>query len=133
MKDSVFTKIINGDIPCIKVYEDEDTMAIMDIFPVQEGMVVVFPKKQIRNVEDLDDNTAAKVMQTVHKIMKALRKQYPDATKIAVQVAGFQTPDHAHFTVYPANTVEEFHAPSPTAATDRATLEPLAQSLRNKL
>jgi len=133
MQDSVFTKIIKGDIPSHKVYEDEHTMAIMDIFPIQPGMVVVFPKEQVANFEDLSEETAGAVMSTTHKIMKALRKLYPDKAKIALQIAGFQTPDHAHMTVYPAANAEEYHAKPPTAEPDHDKLEAQAEKLRSKL
>src|SRR5688572_12909047 len=68
MVDSVFTKIINGDIPSHKVYEDELVLAFMDINPVQPGMILVIPKKQIDHFTDLPDEDYQAVMAAVKKI-----------------------------------------------------------------
>jgi len=132
-KDSVFTKIINGEVPAQKVYEDEHTLAIMDIFPIQEGMIVVFPKKQVANFEDLPEQTAIAVMKTAHKAMKALREIYPSKAKITLQIAGFQTPDHAHMTVYPATNNKEYHAEPPSIQSDHDELEKIAEKVRRSI
>ena len=56
MEPSIFTKIINGEIPCQKIYEDEKTIAFLDIHPVQPGHTLVVPKIQIDHIEDLTDD-----------------------------------------------------------------------------
>ncbi len=133
MEPSIFTKIINGEIPCHKVYEDEQTIAFMDIYPIQEGMVVVVPKQQIPNFEDLPSEVAHAVMNTTQKVMKALRTTYQGKKKICVHIAGFNTPDHAHLTVFPADTGEEFLSHSPTEQADAEELTKIAQKIRENL
>ncbi len=133
MTDSVFTKIIKGELPCHKVYEDEHTIAFMDIYPSQEGMVVIVPKQQIPNFEDLPSELFNAVFETTHKIMRALRTIYPDKKKITAHIAGFNTPDHAHLTVFPADTGEEFLAHSPEEQAQAEELSMIAEKLRRVL
>ncbi len=131
MEPSVFTKIINGDIPCHKVYEDDQTFAFMDIEPIQPGMVLVIPKEQIDNFEDLSDQTVASVMITSKKIMKSLRIVFPDKKKIGIQVEGLEVP-HAHVKLIPINNGEEFHA-RPNTEVNHDDLADLAKKIRSNL
>lgn len=109
MEDSVFTKIVKGEIPAYKIYEDEKTLAFLDIRPVMPGMVVVISNKQVPNVEDLDDDTYQALWSTVKKVTLKLRSVFPEAKKIAVQVEGLEMdPEHAHVKLFPFNTSEEF-------------------------
>ncbi|HEX6416036.1 MAG TPA: HIT domain-containing protein, partial [Candidatus Saccharimonadales bacterium] len=64
MQESIFTKIINGDIPSHKVYEDDKTFAFLDIHPISTGHVLVVPKKQVEFLWDLDDEDYQAVMNT---------------------------------------------------------------------
>lgn len=131
MEPSVFTKIINGEIPCHKVYEDDQTFAFMDIEPIQPGMVLVVPKEQIDNFEDLSDDLVAALMITAKKIMKSLRMVYPDKKKIGVQIEGLEVP-HAHVKILPINTGEEFHA-RPSKDINHEELADLAVKIRSNL
>jgi histidine triad (HIT) family protein len=132
MELSIFTKIINGDIPCHKVYEDELTFAFMDIYPIQPGMVLVIPKEQIANIEDLPENIYLAVMLTAHKIMQAQRRLFPDKFKIAMQVEGLDV-QHVHVKLFPIDTPEQFHAHAPTTDPDHEKLAKIAEQLRSKL
>lgn len=109
MPDSVFTKIIKGEIPSHKVYEDELTLAFLDIHPVQPGHTLVIPKKQIEFVWDLPDKDYQAVMLTTLKVARRLREvlgvQY-----IGERIVGVDVP-HAHVQLIPFNTVDEFKAP----------------------
>lgn len=73
MEDTVFMKIIRREIPAEIVYEDDDTLAFLDIAPVSPGHTLVIPKKPVQNVFDTDDETLAAVMRTVRKIAPAVR------------------------------------------------------------
>lgn len=101
MQDSIFTKIINGEIPSVKVYEDDKTLAFMDIQPIQPGQVVVVPKTQVPYVWDLPDEDYAALMATVQKIGKKLRAVYPSKERVAINVEGLGVQDHAHVKVFP--------------------------------
>jgi histidine triad (HIT) family protein len=99
MQESVFTKIVKGEIPSHKVYEDEKTLAFMDIHPVVEGHVLVIPKVQAEFIWDLEEEDYRALMDTVQKVGNRLRdvmgKPY-----VGVMVVGTDVP-HAHVQVMP--------------------------------
>jgi histidine triad (HIT) family protein len=132
MEPSIFTRIINGDIPCHKVYEDEQTLAFMDIHPIQPGMVLVIPKRQIDNFEDLPDELLQAVMLTTKKIMLSLRRVFPDKKKIGLQIEGLDVP-HAHVKIFPVNTGAEFHAYASETDPNHNELEQLAVKIRSHI
>lgn len=99
MNDSIFTKIIKGEIPCHKVYEDDKTIAFMDIHPVQEGHVLVVPKVQIDKLYDLPDDDYLALM-TVAKKIASRMQEVLDPPRIAWAVEGFEVP-HAHIHLVP--------------------------------
>lgn len=109
MEDSIFTKIIKGSVPSHKVYEDDQTLAFLDIFPSVQGQVVVVPKAQVEFVWDLDDETYTALMSTTKKVAKRLREVL--GTKyVGVKIEGVDVP-HAHVKLYPFNTVAEYNVP----------------------
>ncbi len=129
MQDSIFTKIIKGEIPCHKIYEDQHTIAFLDIHPVQEGMTVVAPKIQIDNFEDLDEEYYTALWSTVHKVAKRMHAVYADAKKIAVQVEGLDVP-HAHVKLFTANTASDLRKEAdPDLEPDHPALAEVAQKL----
>ncbi|MCA9331831.1 HIT domain-containing protein [Candidatus Saccharibacteria bacterium] len=108
MEDSIFTKIIKGVVPSHKVYEDDQTLAFLDIFPAVHGQAVVVPKTQVEFVWDLDDETYTALMLTANKVAKRLREVL--GTKyVGVKIEGVDVP-HAHVKLYPFNTVAEYNA-----------------------
>jgi histidine triad (HIT) family protein len=129
MEDSIFTKIIKGEIPSHKVYEDDRTYAFLDIHPVQEGMVLVVPKAQIVQFMDLGDEDYAALWQAVKKVAQRLREVYPNKRRIGVQVEGLDV-DHVHVKLFPIDTGEEFRAVAdPHAEPDHTALAQLANKL----
>jgi len=107
MEDSVFTKIIKGEIPCEKVYEDEKTLAFVDIHPVMPGHVLVVPKAQVDHIEDLSQADYSALMLTVKKVMA--RVQGVLGTNRAIMLAmGYDVP-HAHVHILPSNSGDEFY------------------------
>lgn len=107
MEDSIFTKIINGEIPCHKVYEDDDVFAFLDIHPINAGHTLVVPKQQVEFLWDLDDETYQKVMAASKKIATHMRETL-DVAYVGVQVIGVDVP-HAHVHLIPFNDVSEYH------------------------
>ena len=129
MQDSIFTKIIKGEIPSHKVYEDDKTYAFLDIHPVQEGMVLVVPKVQVAEFMDLGDEDYIALWQTVKKVARRLQEMYPNKRRIAVQVEGLDV-DHVHVKLFPIDTGDEFRAVAdPHAEPDHAALAELAKRL----
>ena len=128
MHDSIFTKIIKGEIPCHKIYEDERTLAFLDINPVQPGHTLVIPKKQVEFAWDLDDEDYAAIMQTVKKVALRLR-EVMDAPHVGEQIIGLDVP-HAHVHLIPFRTLSEFrNVPDKNTEPDNAALSDLAKKL----
>ena len=106
MQDTIFTKIINGELPSHKVYEDDATFAFLDIHPIVDGHTLVVPKKQVEFVWDLDDENYRLLMESVKKVAKRLR-EVMDVPYVGVQVIGVDVP-HAHIQLVPFTRVEEY-------------------------
>jgi histidine triad (HIT) family protein len=130
MEPSVFTKIIQGEIPSHKVYEDDKTLAFMDIQPVQPGHIVVIPKKQVGIVWDLDDEDYQALMSTVRKVSRRLRQIFPDKKRIGIAIEGLGVKDHAHVNVIPFDTAAEFREIPASSEPDHTALAELADRIR---
>lgn len=116
MQDTIFTKIIRGEIPCHKIYEDEHTFAFLDIHPFCEGHTLVVHKTPAQFVWDLNDAEYAQLMATVQKIARHYRG-VSGRPYVKLLVVGTDVP-HNHVHVMPFTTVAE------TLATNRADTEP---------
>lgn len=106
MADSVFTKIIKGEIPCFKVHEDEMTFAFLTIEPYVPGHTLVVSKTQVENFDDLTDDDYAAVFRTVKLVTKRLKIVF-SAEKVAVLIAGFDVP-HVHVHLMPVTDQDVF-------------------------
>jgi len=130
MPDSIFTKIIKGEIPCHKVYEDDKTFVFMDIHPIQTGQVLVVPKVQIGFVWDLSPEDYAALMTTVQKVGRRIRDVFPDKRRVGVIVEGLDVEDHAHVKVFPFDDDPEFRTvPDRSVEPNHAALAEIAQKL----
>jgi histidine triad (HIT) family protein len=96
---SLFTKIVNGEIPSWKVAEDENFFAFLDIFPVAKGHTLVIPKKEVDYLFDLDDETYVGLQLFAKKVALAIQKAIP-CKKVGVMVLGLEVP-HAHIHLVP--------------------------------
>lgn len=106
MEDSIFTKIIKGDLPSHKVYEDDSTYAFLDIHPIVPGHTLVVPKKQVEFVWDLEDEDYRDLMDSAKKIALRLR-EVMGVPYVGVQVIGVDVP-HAHVQLVPFTHVSEY-------------------------
>jgi histidine triad (HIT) family protein len=106
MQDSVFTKIIRGEIPCHKIYEDAETFAFLSIAPVHPGHVLVIPKQQVEFLWDLPEDVYQAVMATTQKVGKRIREVL-QPNYVGVHVAGTEVP-HAHVWVFPFQSSADF-------------------------
>lgn len=128
MQDTIFTKIINGHIPCHKVYEDDQTFAFLDIHPVAPGHTLVVPKKQVEFVWDLEDSDYQALMATVQKIARRQRDVL-GAAYVGEKIIGVDVP-HAHVHLIPFNAIAEFKAPqNMQAEPNHAALAAIAAQL----
>lgn len=102
---TIFTKIINGEIPCYKIAEDDNFFAFLDINPNAKGHTLCVPKKEIDRFFDLDDDLYLGLMQFSKKIAAALEKTVP-CDRIGMTVIGLEVP-HAHVHLIPLNEMGE--------------------------
>lgn len=102
---TIFTKIINGEIPCYKIAEDDKHFAFLDIRPLQRGHTLVVPKKEIDYIFDLEDEELKDLVIFAKKIAIALRKAIP-CERIGVAVIGLEVP-HTHIHLSPINSVND--------------------------
>jgi histidine triad (HIT) family protein len=100
---SIFTRIVNGEIPCHKVAENENYLAFLDINPLQEGHTLVIPKKEINYIFDIEDELHAGLWNFAKKVGKAIEKVVP-CQRIGITVIGLEVP-HAHIHLIPLRTM----------------------------
>jgi histidine triad (HIT) family protein len=127
MQKSIFTKIINGELPSHKIYEDEQTLAFLNIYPSVKGHTLVIPKKQVEHLWDLEDGDYQAVMATTKKVALRLRDVL-GVERVGERVIGLDVP-HAHVHLVPFNTAEEYYAPETKAEPDHAAMAALAEKL----
>lgn len=104
---SIFSKIVNGEIPCYKVAEDDRYLAFLDIFPLVVGHVLVIPKAETDYLFDLDDLDYGGLMLFSKRIAIAIKKAIP-CKKIGVAVLGLEVP-HAHIHLVPLNSESDIN------------------------
>ncbi len=101
---NIFAKILRGELPCIKVYEDDHTIAFMDIMPQADGHVLVLPKEGAAELFDLSDEAASAAIRTTRKLARAVRTAFTPPGIAIFQLNGSaagQTVLHVHFHVLP--------------------------------
>ena len=96
---SIFTKIIDGEIPSHKIYEDDRVIAFLDVHPMAEGHTLVVPKKQINHIWDLEDDDYVYLWNTAKKIAEHIQASI-GSPRVGVVVEGFGVP-HAHIHLIP--------------------------------
>jgi histidine triad (HIT) family protein len=102
---SIFSKIVNGEIPCYKVAEDDNFLAFLDVNPNSEGHTLCIPKKEIDKIFDIEEELYIGLMQFSKKVAIALEKTVP-CKRIGMSVIGLEVP-HAHVHLIPLNEMED--------------------------
>ena len=102
---TIFTKIINGEIPCYKVAEDDDFIAFLDINPNAKGHTLCVPKKEVNKLFDMEEDLYMKLMNFSRKVAKALEKTV-DCKRVGVAVVGLEVP-HVHVHLIPISEMKE--------------------------
>jgi histidine triad (HIT) family protein len=132
---NIFAKILRGEIPCYKVYEDADAIAFMDVMPQSPGHALVVPKAASRNVLDADPEVLSKILPLVQKIAKAAKSAF-NADGITVmqfnEPAGGQTVFHLHYHIIPRYDGQPLKAHSGKME-DGAVLAANAEKLKKAL
>ena len=127
---SIFTKIINGEIPCYKIAEDDNFFAFLDINPNAKGHTLCVPKKEIDKLFDLDDDLYLGLMKFSKKIATALEKTVP-CNRIGMTVIGIEVP-HAHIHLIPINEMREMTFQHKVSLT-KEEFEALAENIKANL
>jgi histidine triad (HIT) family protein len=128
MEDSIFTKIIKGEIPAHKIYEDEHTLAFLDIHGTVPGHTLVISKVQVEHLWDLGDEDYFAVMETSRKVARHLRATL-SPTRVGVKIIGESVP-HVHVHLIPFTTVEEYNSsPDLSSEPDHEALAEMAKKL----
>jgi histidine triad (HIT) family protein len=128
MEESIFTKIIKGDIPAYKIYEDDKTVAFLTIQPVREGHTLVVPKTQVDQYMDLPDDDYDAMWRTVKKVAGRIR-EVTGKERVGVVIKGIDVP-HAHVHLIPFNKGESLKADGAPEIVSSEVLAPIAEKLR---
>jgi histidine triad (HIT) family protein len=128
---SIFTRIIQGEIPCHKVAEDDRYLAFLDISPLTEGHTLVIPKKEVDYIFDLDDETLSGLILFAKKIAPAIQKACP-CVRLGVSVIGLEVP-HAHVHLIPMNSMRDVNFANPKLSLSQEQLAVIAARIRSYL
>ena len=127
---SVFTKIINGEIPCYKIAENNDFIAFLDVNPNAKGHTLVVPKKEVNKLFDLDKDLYNKLMLFSREVAIALEKAIP-CERIGMSVIGLEVP-HVHVHLIPLQTMKDIQFNKKEKFTANQ-MQDIAKSIANQL
>lgn len=127
---SIFTKIINGEIPCYKIAEDDKFFAFLDINPNAKGHTLCVPKIEIDKITDLDEDTYIGLMAFSRKIAKAVEKAI-DCKRVGITVIGLEVP-HVHIHLIPLNTMNDATFQHKVSL-KKSEFEAIAAEIRSKI
>lgn len=128
---SIFTRIINREIPGHIVAEDEAYIAFLDVMPLVKGHVLVVPKKEVDYIFDLDDATLAGLSVFARKVARAIEKAVP-CKRIGMAVIGLEVP-HTHVHLVPLNSVDDINFAQPKLKLSQEELGAVAEKIRKQL
>lgn len=124
---SIFTRIINGEIPAYKIREDENFIAFLDAFPLVKGHVLVVPKREIDRFFDIPDELLAQLLVFAKPIAKAIEKEIP-CKRCGIEVVGLEVP-HAHLHLLPINSANDLNFTRPKISVPAEEMEAIQQQL----
>ena len=128
MSDSIFTKIIKGEIPCYKIAEDDRFIAFLDVFPIKIGLTLVVPKVQIDYLFDHDDSLLSDQMIFAKKVSQKIQSAI-SCERIGIAVIGLEVP-HAHIHLVPLDTVGDIDFSQPKLQLSAKEMTEIADSIR---
>lgn len=128
---SIFTKIVQGEIPSYKIAEDENYYAFLDINPLAKGHTLVIPKKETDYIFDMPDEDLANMMVFAKKIALAIEKVVP-CKRVGVAVLGLEVP-HAHIHLIPINTVYDIDFKQPKLSFTNEEFTALRDAISSKI
>ena len=126
---TLFSKIINGEIPCYKIAEDKNFLAFLDINPLVKGHVLVVPKLEVDYIFDLEDDILAEMILFSKLVAVKIKKAFP-CKKVGVSVIGLEVP-HAHIHLIPINSINDINFSNIKLNIDKSELEEIANKIVN--
>jgi histidine triad (HIT) family protein len=134
--ENIFAKILRGDIPAAKVFEDENIFVLMDAFPQSQGHTLVIPKTGGRNLLDTDEKDVVQVIKGVKRVTEAVNHAFAPAGIVVTQFNGEaagQTVFHLHFHIIPRYTDQSLHRHGEVKMADFTVLQQQASRIASKL
>ncbi len=128
---SIFTKIVNGEIPCYKVAENERFLAFLDVFPLTKGHTLVIPKSETDYIFNLDDQTYLDLMLFAKKVALAMKLAIP-CNRISLQVIGLEVP-HAHVHLIPIKSMNDCNFSNQKLKFSKEEFESIAEDIRKQI
>jgi histidine triad (HIT) family protein len=128
---SIFTKIINGEIPAYKIEENDDFIAFLDINPLAKGHVLVIPKMEVDYIFNLDDPLYNKLWAFAANVAKKIEAAI-ECKRIGIAVIGLEVP-HTHIHLIPLQSVEDMNFSRPKLKLSNEELAEIAQKIRNSI
>ncbi len=125
---SLFTKIVRGEIPCHRVYEDDDHLAFLDIRPIRPGHTLVIPKQETEYLFDMEPTAYARLWEAARRV-QGLVKRATNAARVVVMVVGYEVP-HVHIHLIPTDGIEDFPPPAGTPS-KHEDLSAMAKLIQN--
>jgi histidine triad (HIT) family protein len=126
---SIFSKIVQGEIPCHKIAEDDQFLAFLDVMPLVEGHTLVIPKQEIDYIFDLDPEVLAGLMKFAQRIAPAIKKAIP-CKRVGVAVIGLEVP-HAHVHLVPLNRMLDINFSQEKLKLSHESLAKTAELIRS--
>jgi histidine triad (HIT) family protein len=127
---SIFTKIVNGEIPCYRIAEDENYLAFLDVNPNATGHTLCIPKKEINKIFDMEEDLYLGLMKFSRKVAKAVEKTV-ECKRIGVAVVGLEVP-HVHVHLIPLHDMDDMRFQRKVKLS-RDEFEQLASAIRSNL
>ena len=128
---SIFTRIINGEIPCHKIAENDQYFAFLDIMPLAPGHVLVVPKTEVDYIFDMEEADLSGILPFARHIANAMEKAIP-CERIGISVIGLEVP-HAHVHLLPLRTMDDINFSRPKMKMSQEELAAIAEKIRSFL
>ena len=130
MEESIFSKIVSGEIPSFKVAETVQYLAFLDVNPLTEGHVLVIPKQEVDYIFDMDSESYVGLMMFAQVVAIGLKKAIP-CLRIGVSVIGLEVP-HVHIHLIPINNMDDMNFSRPKLSLTKEKLEEIADKIREQ-
>ena len=129
--DNIFAKIVQGEIPCYKITEDDNFLAFLDIFPLAKGHVLLIPKRETDYIFEIQDQEYQDLWAFAKKVAKAIDKAIP-CERVGVAVIGLEVP-HAHIHLIPLQSVQDINFSKPKLQLEPKEFTAIAEKIKAEL